>query len=272
MFKHILLGLFCLLLSNTGLAKQTPQGLVTDNRIKVVAYDPNNVVEVKTAYGYATTLILEKGEFVTFDGGMGKKAGWEVVSKPRSNLIILKPLLENNATNLNFQTNKNRFYTLALKATRDPRQVSFMIRFEYPSPFGHSPFAMRADAYALLENFGDLTVINDAYSFKGDTGIAPIKAQDNGTFTLLKFRKGCPIPAILAVDLATRRESMVNFRVHGDYVIVEGVYPQMTLRYGAHVTCLFNDKGIAEWYARQRGVRGVLPKVVLSPATRRVMP
>ena len=269
MKKRLVLGVFLSLIASISVAKQTPQGLVTDSRIKVVPYDSNNVVDIHTSYGYATTIVLEKGEYVTLDGGIGKKAGWKIVSKPRSNFIIIKPELKDNETNFNFQTNKNRIYSLFLKASENLRNPTYMVRFDYPNQFGNSPFATRSETYKMIENFGNPGEINDSYSFSGDTTIAPVKAQDNGTFTLLRFRKGTPIPAILAVDPSTRKESLVNFRVQGDYVVVEGVYVQMTLRYGAHVTCLFNDKGVAEFYANKPGIRRIKPRVVFAKAPQR---
>ena len=272
MLRFLLTGLLVLLCTPAG-AMQTPKGLATDARIKVVPYDANNVVDIHTAYGYVTTIVLEKGEYVALDGGIGKKAGWDVVSKPHSNLIVIKPLLADNATNLNFKTNKNRLYSLALHAKEHTRNPAFLVRFEYPSLFGNSPFAARNEMYAGLDSFGDPTLLNEDYSFKGDTTIAPVKAMDNGTFTLLKFQKGRPVPAILAVDPATRRESLVNFRVQGEFVVVEGVYMQMTLRYGAHVTCLFNDRALAGWYAGKPGVARISPRVVLAkPEATQPMP
>lgn len=262
--------LFCAILalvSQGVLAKQNPKGLVTDRRIKVVPYDANNVVEVHTTFGYATTIILEKGEYITQDGGMGKKAGWQIASKPKSNFIAVKPMTEDNTTNLNFATNKGRVYSLLLDASSEKRGATFIVRYEYPRMFDNSPFASRIDTYNLISGFGNPHQVNENYSFTGDTMIAPIQAKDNGRFTLLKFRRGAPIPAILAVDLKTRKESLVNFRVQGEYVVVEGVYSQFTLRYGAHVTCLFNDKAISQWVLAKRGPVRVKRRTVVAKRT-----
>jgi type IV secretion system protein VirB9 len=98
----------------------------------------------------------------------------------------------------------------------------------------------------MIQHFGNPAELNNEYTFWGDRTIAPIAAKDNGTLTLIKFRPNAPIPAILAVDPKTRRESLVNYRMQQGYVIIDGVHTQYTLRYGAHVTCLFNEKAIAE--------------------------
>lgn len=254
------------LLSTQSYARQIPKGLATDSRIKVIEYDPDNVVEVNTTFGYATTIVLAKGEYITLDGGIGKKAGWDIVSKPKTRFIVVKPKLANSTTNLNFSTNKGRIYSFMFRPTSNTHRTTYQVRFTYPDFRFGSPFASRASTYNVISNFGNPLELNNDYSFVGDTTIAPIQAQDNGTFTLLKFPKGTPVPAILAVDLKTKRESLVNFRMQGEFVVVEGVYPQYTLRYGAHVTCLFNDKAIGSWYYNQKPPRFIPRRAVYAKA------
>ncbi|TAK74290.1 MAG: conjugal transfer protein, partial [Gammaproteobacteria bacterium] len=87
---------------------------------------------------------------------------------------------------------------------------------------------------------GDAVRWNYDYSFYGSKNIAPIQAVDNGTFTIFKFPKHSVVPAIFAVD-RHQNESLVNFRVEGDYVFVQGVRHQYTLRNGEDVTTVYND-------------------------------
>ncbi len=235
----------CLLVAITpDYASQTPKGLFTDQRIKVVSFDENNVVHVNTTFGFATTVELQKGEYLVDKPGIGKKEGWKISSANYSNLVIIKPLLENNTTNFNFGTNKGRSYTLFLTAREQSKHPTFRVRFIYSDSKG---LATPQQTTNLIKNFGSLKEVNASYSFWGDKTIAPIIAKDNGLFTLLRFKPGAPIPAILAVDLKTKRESLVNYRLQEGYVVVEGVYSQYTFRLGEHVTCLFNDKAIQQW-------------------------
>ena len=237
----------CLLASSLPvLSGQTPKGLVTDHRIKIVNYDVDNVVHVNTTFGFATTIELQKGEYITENPGIGKGAGWEIASPQYSNLLIIKPKVENNTTNLNFTTNKGRSYTFLLTASTEPSNNTFRVRFMY-SDLKMGLFGSSRQTYDAIKNFGDPSEVNSNYSFAGDKYTAPISAKDNGTFTLLRFKPGAPIPAILAVDLKTRRESLVNYRMQDGYVVVEGVHAQYTFRFGKHATCLFNDKAINEW-------------------------
>ena len=51
------------------------------------------------------------------------------------------------------------------------------------------------------------------------------------------------IPAIFAVD-EELRESMVNFRLdpnNSNRVIIEQVFPKLTLRAGKKIVCVFNE-------------------------------
>lgn len=240
-------ALACLVASSMpAIAGQTPKGLVTDKRIKIVNYDADNVVHVNTTFGFATTIELQKGEYITESPGIGKGAGWEIASANYSNLLVIKPKIENNTTNLNFTTNKGRTYTFLLTASMEPGNNTFRVRFMY-SDMKLGLFGSPKQTYNMIKNFGNPTDVNSNYSFAGDRYTAPISAKDNGTFTLLRFKPGAPIPAILAVDLKTRRESLINYRIQDGYVVVEGVHPQYTFRFGSHATCLFNDKAINEW-------------------------
>ena len=247
MQKILMTAMTCLLLTQAPMtqANQTPKGLFTDSRIKIVNYDEDNVVHVNTTFGYATTIELQKGEYIIDKPGIGKNIGWEIDSVDYSNLIVVKPKLQNNTTNLNFTTNKGRTYTFLLTANTESKRPTFRVRFMYSDKF--TGFGADSHSYNLIRNFGDPNQVNSQYSFWGDKTIAPIVAKDNGSFTLLRFKKGAPIPAILAVDLKTRRESIVNYRLQGEYVVIEGVYSQYTFRVGAHVTCVFNDKAIKDW-------------------------
>ena len=57
----------------------------------------------------------------------------------------------------------------------------------------------------------------------------------------MEFReKNSEIPAIFQVD-PFGSELIVNYRVSGNYIVIERVASQYTLRYGKNVTCVFNE-------------------------------
>ncbi len=55
------------------------------------------------------------------------------------------------------------------------------------------------------------------------------------------------IPAIFAVDNRLGKEAVVNYRREGDYLIVQQLSPQFTLRADRyHVASVFNNKRIQQ--------------------------
>jgi type IV secretion system protein VirB9 len=61
---------------------------------------------------------------------------------------------------------------------------------------------------------------------------------DDGIKTFMKFSGDTP--AIFIVD-KRRRESLVNYRREQDYIVIDAVSRQWTLRFGTETeTCLFN--------------------------------
>ncbi len=82
------------------------------------------------------------------------------------------------------------------------------------------------------------------YRFSGSTQLAPAHVFDDGTFTYFELAKNQAVPAIFAVDDAQGKEAVVNIRRSGNYLIVQRIAPQFTLRNGGIVTSVFNTNEI----------------------------
>jgi type IV secretion system protein VirB9 len=94
---------------------------------------------------------------------------------------------------------------------------------------------MRA-SYPNISNI-DRANINLDYSFAGSAELRPIKVFDDGNKTFFQFAK--KTPAIFGVN-SDYTETLKNFRKEGEYVVVDGVSSQFTLRDGNVHTCIFN--------------------------------
>jgi type IV secretion system protein VirB9 len=82
---------------------------------------------------------------------------------------------------------------------------------------------------------------NFNYTISGSSLIAPIRVFDDGEFTYFQFPyKNAEIPAFFLVD-SEGREALINYRMNDDYVVLERVASQLTLRHGSDVTCIFNE-------------------------------
>lgn len=170
---------------------------------------------------------------------LGDTDSWQVAPSEKGNILFVKPIAKNVATNMNVVTSK-RIYFLELNdhAPSDGKQV-FGIRFVYPEKDLNAALRKEAEYRAANPNMSnvDKANINIDYSFSGDPALKPLVIFDDGKKTFFKF--GSRVPAIFAVQ-ADFSETLRNFRKEGEYIVVDGVATQYTLREGNQWTCIFN--------------------------------
>jgi type IV secretion system protein VirB9 len=244
--KKLIVIPICLFLSlSLAFANQTPRALATDKRIKIVAYHQDDVVTIHSSHFVSTAIFFGKNEVITYID-MGDQIAWEVsIAKESPNMLFVKPKLPESDTNMTVITHKHVYQFRLFTHEGDTpksKNVIYALQFKYPddekNQFENSLSQLQHSFLGHAE--GDAVRWNYEYSFYGSKRIAPIQAVDNGTFTIFKFPKRASMPAIFAVD-AHRNESLVNFRVSGDYVFIQGVRHQYTLRNGSDVTTVYND-------------------------------
>lgn len=227
---------------NQSYANQNPRGLVTDKRIKIVAFNPNDVVTVKGSPFVSTAIILNKDESIVHVD-VGDPLAWKVPPpKDVPYILFIAPQLPQSDTNMTIITSK-RMYQFHLVSNQGTNQnITYALQFKYPDDEKNE---FENEINFVQKNFlgnhtNDATEWNYDYSFYGSKKIAPIQAVDNGTFTIFKFPKNSVLPAIFAVD-DKQNESLVNFRVQGPYVFVQGKHHHFTFRNGQDVTSIYND-------------------------------
>lgn len=233
------------LLAPIAFANQLPRGLATDERVKVVAYNRDDIVSIHGSHLVSTAVFLNKNEkIINID--IGDQLAWEVsIATAADNVLFIKPKLPRSDTNLTVLTDKRAYQFHLFTHDGDhpkSRQATYSIQFTYPD---EEKIQLTDEMNNFQKNFlgnhhNDALQWNYAYSFYGSKKLAPIQAVDNGTFTVFKFSQHTPIPAIFAVD-ARRHEAMVNGKTQGDYVFIQGVRHQYTLRNGEEVTTVYND-------------------------------
>lgn len=236
---------FLCVLPSLSYANQTPRSMAFDHRIKTVSYNPDDVVTIRGNHLVDTEIQFNQNESI-IDSHIGDPYGWDVeFNKSIPFVLFIKPKLLNSNTNMTVITNK-RIYRFNLvttsKDSSNSKNVIYALTFDYPD---QDQARLTQQLNTLSQNFmgntnGTPQHWNFNYSFCGSKAIAPIQAVDNGTFTVFKFPKNTVIPAIFSVD-KYRNESLVNFRVQGDYVFIQSVSHQYTLRNGQNVTTVYND-------------------------------
>lgn len=221
-------------------ALQEARAIATDSRIRSVRYSPNEVYQFIGHYGYASAIIFSDDEKV-LTVSIGDSVAWQV--NPAGNRIFLKPVDQNALTNMTVLTDKHSYlFELHAEETKDIRDKNmvFEMRFVYPQSDSDSLAVNQMEALPDLERDG--AKMNFRYTIRGSTVIEPIRIFDDGEFTYFEFRdKNAEIPAFFRVDSANNEE-LINFRKRGNYIVVERVASRFTLRRGAEILCVYNEK------------------------------
>ncbi|MDB1135590.1 P-type conjugative transfer protein VirB9 [Candidatus Anaplasma sp. TIGMIC] len=246
-----------LLYSSAAFCKQEPRSIAADDHIKLINFNPQAIHRYTGFYGYQSSILFESGETIS-TVSMGDSTGWQLV--PQGNRLFIKPVADDADTNVTIITNRRVYYfeLHAEEATGldDPR-LAYEVRFVYPSMEGSVDTGASAGSGGLLfpiyqtdvPDLSDPDVARKGLNFDysvshtaGSEDIVPLRVFDDGKFTYMQFSNvNGDLPSIFNVD-SQGYESLVNFRVAGDYVIIERVSRALTLRYGSSTACVFNEK------------------------------
>lgn len=109
-----------------------------------------------------------------------------------------------------------------------------MMQAPMPSPMIQTPMQQPA-----MMGGGGMAQSNYAYSFNGEQAIVPGQMYDDGRQTYLVFSPNQMVPQVSGV--MGGREQGVAASTQGSTVIVQGVYPQLVLRFGNSQACIFNE-------------------------------
>ena len=209
----------------------------TDHRIRSLLFVPDQVIRLRGWVGYHVDLEFELGEsFVTLGGG--DLAG--LTYGAYTNHLVLKPKAPAVRTNLTVFTNK-RTYVIdyAVSPGRpDPidDELVYSLRFSYPPPGGPTPGeqvkdSLAADPVARYQNLN--------YWYCGSPALQPVGASDDGVHTRLRFGPSAEIPAIF-VKSDDGTESLLNYTVEGEDIVIHRLARRLALRRGQTVGCVVN--------------------------------
>jgi type IV secretion system protein VirB9 len=241
--------LFALLIPALAMAEITPPHGKYDPRVRVVDYNPLNVVKLTTFFGVSTHVMFSESETIT-DVASGDDLAWQIVD--RGNHLFIKPKATRADTNVTIVTTK-RTYQFALvvnprppkdsKAWADPNLI-FSLSFRYPDE--ETANAKRDAARSQLgEIKSRLTGAtkegqNIDYWVAGSEEISPTAARDDGRFIYLTFSNNRDMPAIYSVD-QEGNEALINTNViDGNTIVVQRLVPRLILRKGQSVASVIN--------------------------------
>ncbi len=250
-------------------ASQLPRYLGKEKKFRMFIYNPYDVYHYVGNYNYhgfiefqgaqTKPALPSAGGSVSLEAASPSKAQAEEISEvaignsdawlwkisDSKNRLYLKPVGDNANTNMTVKTSLGRVYNFELIA-RTPTgpnddNLIFAVKFVYPDDTDKNILEFPKAPISDEPDMRDLRIYNFNYEYTGEPGIAPLKVFDNGEFTYFQFaRKSAELPAIFAVD-GEGFESLLNFRVAGDYIVAERIGSQFTLRNGSQIVCVYNN-------------------------------
>ncbi|OLP55795.1 conjugal transfer protein [Rhizobium rhizosphaerae] len=224
-----------------------PRSVKTDERIRTVPFQRDNIVYLAGMLGVSTMIVFNEDERIA-TVAMGDTVGWQAVPDQSKRFLFIKPLEPNAVTNMNVVTTK-RVYTFMLTGARpgNTRTAVIKLRFSYPEDAGNAALLAAAKEQAATPNIKAALAgpagLNVDYGFKGAVDHRPTAVFDDGNKTF--FQISGELPAIFAVK-SNGNETLVNFRREGEYIVVDEVSRQWTLRNGDITTCVFNMKKMVQ--------------------------
>ena len=220
-----------------------------DGRLREVIYDAAQVIRLDGQSGYHIALELEPGErFVSV--AAGDSTSIDVGAEGR--YVMLKPKVARLATNLTLITDRRTYhFDYHVGVTRGISPVPlYGLKFVYPPDPAAAP---AIDPRRV----GPPRPRNTAYFACGAKAIRPIAAWDDGLQLHLKFAGQAEWPAVYA-QAVDGSESLVNFHVEQDELVVHRLARRFVLRRGGLTACVENRGALPD----QRASTGTVSESV----------
>lgn len=218
-----------------GGAAGTPQG--GDRRLRTEAYSADEIYRLRGYAGYQIDVEFESGEsFVGLGAGDLDSLGFAA----EGNHLFLKPRAAAIETNLTVLTTRRTYrFEYSASAGRPDASlddVIYVLRFTYPPLEGTPAAALErrlAAAPAAARH-------NLSYGYRGSPQLKPVSVWDDGIQTRLRFEGRAELPAVF-VRNDDGTESLVNFTVESDELVVHRVARRFVVRRGALRGCIVNE-------------------------------
>jgi type IV secretion system protein VirB9 len=230
-------GVACALAVSAAQAELIPAAGLKDSRVRSALYVPDEVYRIAGFVGYEMHIEFEAGEtFVGIAAGDLDGIGYSTVD----NNLFLKPKAASVGTNLTVVTSHRRYQFDYTASSRRPAQgaaeVIYSLRFTYPE-------IQKGTAKAEIDEALDAPAtgsVNTDYGFCGARSLKPTRAYDDGVHTRLTFDGRTEWPAVF-VQGEDGAESLVNFTVRGNELVLHRVVRKIILRRGRLAACVVNQ-------------------------------
>ena len=259
--------LFGLLISALASAEITPSKGEYDPRVRILDYNPMNVVKISTFYGVSTHIQFGEGENI-LDVSSGDEHAWSITWNGYH--LFLKPTAEKADTNITVLTSKRVYHFATVVLSRDTgdakawsdKNLIYSLKFRYPDDERTSAMQIAqmqaereaervrmAEERARIEEMklrlfeatqAKKNVQNYDYWVAGSSEVSPTAARDDGRFIYLTFTNNRDMPAVYQVD-EYDNEALINTNViDGNTIVVQRLVRRLMLRRGNAVASVVN--------------------------------
>lgn len=214
------------------------------NAMQVYPFTVGALYQVYTAVGQITDIALQPGEQLVGSGPVaaGDTVRW-IIGDTESGSgatkqihILVKPTRADLTTNLVINTDR-RTYHMELRSTERTYMAS--VSWQYPQDQLIALRRQNAEAQAAqpVATGVDLANINFRYAVEGDRAPwRPLRAYDDGRQVFIEFPRGIgqgEMPPLFVVGPEGNSSELVNYRVRGNYMIIDRLFAAAELRFGA---------------------------------------
>ncbi|WP_245331101.1 P-type conjugative transfer protein TrbG [Mesorhizobium sophorae] len=214
------------------------------NSMQVYPFVDGALYQVYASPGQITDIALQPGEQLVGSGPVaaGDTVRW-IIGDTESGAveakqvhILVKPTRAELITNLVINTDR-RTYHMELRST--PSTYMASVSWQYPQD---QLIALRrqnqqAEAAQPVSTGIDLARVNFRYEVTGDRAPwRPLRAFDDGKQVFIEFPRGIgqgEMPPLFVVGPEGDTSDLVNYRVRGNYLIVDRLFAAAELRFGA---------------------------------------
>ena len=116
MTKLVGIFVFGCLCAGTAQSETAPRALKTDERIRTVVFETDNVVFLAGSLGVSTMIVFDDEESIA-TVAMGDSLSWQAVPDQSKHYLFIKPLERDAVTNMNVVTTR-RIYNFVLRTGR----------------------------------------------------------------------------------------------------------------------------------------------------------
>ena len=213
------------------------------NAIQVYPFSDGALYQVYAAPGEITDIALEPGEQLVGSGPVaaGDTVRWVIgdtesgTGAAKRTHILLKPTAPNLTTNLVINTDRHTYH---LELRSDERTYMASVSWAYPQD---ALIALRgqnaaAEAATPVASGIDVNTLNSRYRLEGDDPAwRPLRAFDDGRQVFIEFPAGIAqgeMPPLWVIGPQGEGQ-LVNYRVRGNYMIVDRLFAAAEFKLGA---------------------------------------